>query len=167
MVKRQADEPAPGISFFLSFLNTSDWRKGPVSAVAAWKAKQNSVGNIAIENDSEQTLPSNQDKENHGVAPPAKKQKIEPQTNPSEPRPLKKDNTSKARLPPLPVPQRSQSSVQATSTRDSLIDVDQEKARDKNETLWRYKHTQVSHDGITLEDDPTSDGEKGEILDSE
>ena len=138
-----------------------------MSAVATWKAKQNWVGNTTIIKDFEQTLPSKQDKEDHGVPPPAKKQKIEPQIRPSEPQPPKRDNKSKSGLLSLPVPWHSQNSTQATGTRDSPIDVDEEEARDKNETSRTFTHTQVPHDETSLDGEFISDGEEKEALDSE
>ncbi len=138
-----------------------------MSAIAAWKAKHSSFSKATNTNVSPHTLPPDQDKENNGVPPPAKKQKVEPRVQPSEPNPLKKRHKSRVRLRPLPVPQRSQSSFQSTGTQESPINVDLEEAPDKYKASTSYYDTQVPHGEKELEDWQGSGSEESRIGDSE
>jgi len=138
-----------------------------VSAIAAWKAKHSSFSKATNTKVSPHTLPPDQDKENNGVPPPVKKQKVEPRVQPSEPNPLKKRQKSGVRLRHLPVPQRSQSSFQSTGTQDSPINVDLEEAPDKYKASTSYYDTQIPHGERELEDWQGSGSEESRIGDSE
>ncbi len=138
-----------------------------MSAVAAWKAKQNFFNNPAISEVSQHTSPPNQDKQNYAVPPPAKKQKTEPQGQPSGPDAPRKKNKPKVRRPPLPVPKNSQSSAQSTGTRESPIFAGLEDASGTDEVSEIYEDTGISSREIILEDGHGSDSEQCRIGDSE
>lgn len=138
-----------------------------MSAIAAWKAKDNPFSKAAGIKVAQHTLPPTQGKEKNGVHPPAKKQKVDPQVQPSGPNPKKKKYRSRVRLPRLPLPQRSQSSVQSTGTQQSPINVDLEEALDKDKVSTSYDDTQVPHGENLWEDGQGSGSEESRIGDSE
>ena len=169
MVKRQAKAPAPGTPFprFAQCPLRSDVRKGPVSAIAARKAKQNLFGGAAISKASQLAPPTNQDKENHGVPPPAKKQKIEPPTQSSGPDPPKKKmDKPKVRLPLPPLHWSSQSSAQSTGSRDSPIIIDKE-LPDEGGASKKYDDAHVRSEEKIFGGGEPSGTEESEIGDSE
>lgn len=138
-----------------------------MSAIAAWKAKHNPFSKATSTEVSQHTLPPNEDKENNGVAPPAKKQKVEPQVQPSGPKPPKKKYKSRVKLLPLPVPRSSQSSAQFAGSRGSPIIIDPEDATGRDDAPVSYYDTKVPRGGKLLEDGPGSGTEESRIGDSE
>ncbi len=138
-----------------------------MSAIAARKAKQNPFRDATISKVSQHTLPPNQDKENYGVPPPAKKQKIELPKRPPEPSRPKKNSEIKFKLPPRPVPQHSQSFTKATGSRNSPVNLDSEEASDEHETPKGYEYTKGPSEKEALEDGQASGAEESAIGDSE
>lgn len=138
-----------------------------MSAIAAWKAKHKPLSEATNTNYAPHILPTNQDKENNAVAPPAKKQKVEPRVQPSKPKPLKKRHGSRLGPRPLPASERSQSPSQSTGTQESPIDVDLDGAPDKYKASMSYNDTRVPHGEDKLEDRHVSGSGESRIGDSE